>query len=204
MCLARTRRGAHYPVGMSSHEPDPDDADTGPLHVDDAQASPAAADRRFDAPLSVNPRPVRRNNRSVVLIAVATAAVVGLGVLAWTFWPSPDQSSGDGDAAPTSATESPQQAEARLMRLLPRGYAPGACESVVPARGALAQLSCGKNDDIGGPLAATYTLAKDRAAVKDLFDDIVSTSSVVDCPGNIQSPVLCPTGVSTTGLDVRR
>lgn len=156
--------------------------------MDDVQAPPVAADRRFDAPLSVNPRPVRRNNRSVALIAVATVAVVGLGVLAWTFWPSPEESSAGDDNAATSATETQQQAEARLMRLLPRGYAPGACESVVPARGALAQLSCGKNDDVGGPLTATYTLAKDRAAVKDLFDDIVSTSSVVDCPGNIQSP----------------
>ena len=173
---------------MSSDEPQPDDEDTGPLQISRPAAPVDSADRRFDAPLSVHPRPVRRNSRPVVLIAVATAAVVGLGVLAWSFWPSPKKPSEGGDAAPTSATESQQQAEARLMRLLPRGYAPGACESVVPARGALAQLSCGKNDDIGGPLAATYTLAKDSAAAKDLFDDIVSTSSVVDCPGNIQSP----------------
>lgn len=170
---------------MSSDAPQPDDEDTGPLQIS-RPASPGHG--RFDAPLSVNPRPVHRNNRPVVLIAVATVAVVGLGALAWFFWPSSEDSADGGDTSASSPTESQQQAEARLMRLLPRGYAPDACETVVPARGALAQLSCGTNDDTGGPLTATYTLAKDRAAVKVLFDDIVSTSSVVDCPGNIQSP----------------
>lgn len=170
---------------MSSDRPEPEDEDTGPLRF----GRPAApGDGRFDVPLSVNPRPVRRTNRPGALIAVATAAVVGLGALAWWFWPSSEESADGGGSSTTSPTESQQQAEARLMRMLPRGYPPGACEPVVPARGALAQLACGPNDDTGGPLTATYTLAKDKAGVKDLFDDIVSTSSVVDCPGNIQSP----------------
>lgn len=175
---------------MSSHEPEPDDADTGPLPVRDARPpGAAAADRRFDAPLSVNPRPVRRDNRPVVLVAAATVAVVALGVLAWSFWPSSqDADAPSGDAGATTQTESPEQAEARLRGMLPRGYAADSCEAVVPAKGALAQLSCAPNADTGGPLSATYTLAEDKDALKGLFDDVVSTSSVVDCPGNIQSP----------------
>ncbi|MEH3142174.1 MAG: hypothetical protein PGN37_18760 [Mycobacterium kyogaense] len=175
---------------MSPHEPDPDDEDTGPLPARSPRSSSEAlADRRFDAPLSVNPRPVRRDNRPILLIAVATVAVLALGVLAWLFWPSSsDGASSGGDSAPTSTTESPEQAQARLLGMLPPGYAPDSCETVVPAQGALAQVSCGQNADPGGPLSATYTLAADKAAAKDLFDNIVSTSSVVDCPGNIQSP----------------
>ncbi|PRC60561.1 hypothetical protein C6A85_17615, partial [Mycobacterium sp. ITM-2017-0098] len=47
---------------------------------------------------------------------------------------------------------------------------------------------CSKNDDPGGPLTATYTLAKDAGSLKELFDGLVGSSSVVNCPGNIQSP----------------
>src|SRR5690348_6944557 len=174
---------------MSPQEPQPDDEDTGPLPARESRPSSENPADRFHAPLSVNPRPVRRDNRPVVLIAVATVAVVALGVIAWLFWPSSqDSGASDTDAAPTSTTESPEQAQARLLQMLPPGYAPDSCETVVPAQGALAQVSCGANTDPGGPLTATYTLAADKAAAKDLFDNIISTSSVVDCPGNIQSP----------------
>ncbi|CAN3130984.1 hypothetical protein ACNUDN_23930 [Mycobacterium sp. smrl_JER01] len=174
---------------MSSHEPEPDDEDTGPLPV--GRSSVPSADpqgTRYDAPLSVNPRPVHRDRRPVVLIGVATAAVVGLGALAYAFWPSSDPS----DTTPASPTTTPaenrQEAETRLMELLPAGYAQDACEPVVPAKGALAQISCTRNDDPGGPLTATYTLVKDSTALKERFDGVVSGSAVVNCPGNIQSP----------------
>lgn len=178
---------------MSSHEPEPDDEDTGPLHAGRLRASrdvPAATagDRRYGAPVSVNPRPVHRNRRPVVLVAVATAGVIALGVLAWAFWPSSDDSGAPAESTSTTQTESQPAAEARLKGMLPRGYAPDACETVVPSKGALAQISCNKNDDTGGPLTATYTLAKDSDALKALFGDVLSASSVVDCPGNIQSP----------------
>ncbi len=173
---------------MSRHEPDAED--TGPLHAGrDRESSAGTQDRRFEAPLSVNPRPVRRNNRPVGLVAAAIAAVVALGVLAWLFWPSSQDSAGSaGDAATTTPTESREQAEGRLLGMVPRGYPADACETVVPAKGAAAQASCADNTDPGGPLSAIYTLADDKAALKDLFDNVVDTLSVVDCPGNIQSP----------------
>lgn len=175
---------------MSSRQPDPDDEDTGPLQVDRVRAASAgAAGPRFDAPMSVNPRPVHRDRRPVVLIAAATAAVVGLGVLAWTFWPSSeDGQESAGDVTTTTEAESAEQAQSRLLAMVPRGYSEGACEAVVPTKGALAQVSCGQNDDPGGPLTATYTLATDEQSLKELFDEHVSSSSVVNCPGNIQSP----------------
>ncbi|QZT62285.1 hypothetical protein [Mycolicibacterium austroafricanum] len=177
---------------MSSHEPEPDDADTGPLHVSRLRTPlgerPGDREPRYDAPLSVNPRPVHRDRRPVVLAAAAAAAVVGLGALAWVFWPS---SGGEGDTgAPTttSETESREEAETRLLGMVPPGYAADACEGVEPVNGALAQVSCDKNDDTGGPLAATYTLAKDSRALRELFDGVVNALAVVNCPGNIQSP----------------
>ncbi|MGE2834265.1 hypothetical protein [Mycobacterium sp. SMC-4] len=173
----------------SSEPPTADDEDTGPLHVDRLQRPADGPAPRFDAPLSVNPRPVQRNRRPVALVGAATVAVVTLGVLAWAMWPSseePGQSTTD--TASTTPTVSQSEAEDRLLRLVPRGYADGVCAPVVPPKGALAQVSCGANTDAGGPLAATYTLARDDDALQTLFDDIVDTSSVVNCPGNIQSP----------------
>lgn len=177
---------------MSSHEPGPDDDDTGPLHLESAREQTAdPRDRRFDQPLSVNPRPVHRDRRPVVLIAAATAAVVGLGAIAWLFWPSADGSGASGPDTTTTAepeSESLEEAEARLMTMLPRGYPAAACEGVVPPKGALAQVSCSPNTDPGGPLSATYTLAGNEESLRAMFDGVVGGLAVVNCPGNIQSP----------------
>lgn len=174
---------------MSSHEPEPED-DTGPLHVEEVRRQAAGSGySRFDAPPAITPRPVHKDRRPVVLIAAATVAVVGLGVLAWTFWPSSGESDTSGaESATVTKSESPQEAEAWLLDMLPPGYADGACEAVNPAKDALAQISCRQNTDPGGPLSATFTLARDDKALKKLFDDVINTSSVVNCPGNIQSP----------------
>lgn len=191
---------------MSSRQQHPDDEDTGPLHVGEVrQPQTSQWEPRYDAPMAVNPRPVHRDRKPVALSVAAGVGVVVLGILAWVFWPSSDTGD-DSDAAPasTAPSESQQEAEARLLGMLPAGYPEGSCEAVVPVKGALAQVSCDKNADPGGPLAATYTLARDDESLKKLFDEVIGATSVVNCPGNIQSPVLCPTGVSTTGLDVRR
>ena len=120
---------------------------------------------------------------------VAGLGIVGLGILAWVFWPSSDTGD-DSEAvtASTAETETQQDAEARLLGMLPLGYPEGSCEAVVPVKGALAQVSCDKNVDPGGPLAATYTLAGDDESLAALFDEVIGATSVVNCPGNIQSP----------------
>jgi len=175
---------------MNSRQQHPDDEDTGPLSVAGPRgyAGPTR-DQRYDAPMSVNPRPVHRDRRPAVLIGAAVAGVAVLGGLAWAFWPAPDEAQEVGqEITATSEAETAQQAQTRLLAMVPRGYPQGACEAVIPAKGALAQVSCGKNDDPGGPLAATFTLAKDDDALSELFDGVINTSSVVNCPGNIQSP----------------
>ena len=148
---------------MSSRQPHPEEEDTGPLHVGEVRPPQTSQwEPRYDAPLAVNPRPVHRDRRPVVLSIVAGLGIVGLGILAWVFWPSSDTGD-DSEAvtASTAETETQQDAEARLLGMLPLGYPEGSCEAVVPVKGALAQVSCDKNVDPGGPLAATYTLAGD-------------------------------------------
>jgi hypothetical protein len=48
-------------------------------------------------------------------------------------------------------------------RLVPAGYPADSCKPVAAPRGALAQVSCDKDSDAGGPLSAIYTLVKDKA-----------------------------------------
>jgi hypothetical protein len=178
-------------------EPEPDDADTGPLPV--ATPVPSADERwhagqgagawadKFDAPLIVNPRPVQRHERKpiVFLSAVSLVVVVVAGVLIfWLVRPSPDSDAGSPTATPT--TPSPEAD--RLLNMVPAGYPSESCKAAAVPKGALAQVSCASNSDAGGPESATYTLVGDTAALDAAFNGIVKASTTVTCPGNIQSP----------------
>ncbi len=176
-------------------EPDVDDADTGPLAV---PAPPPSADERwhagqgawadkFDAPLIVNPRPVRPHERKpiVFLSAVSLLIVVVVGgLIFWLVRPSADSDAGPPSPAPTT----PNPEADRLLHMVPAGYASDGCKSVATPKNALALASCGQNSDTGGPKSATYTLVADKAALDAAFNDIVRASTTVNCPGNIQSP----------------
>ncbi len=203
-------------------ETDPDDVDTGPLHlstpapsVDDTwdnggqtnslpegglpgdarlyTPGDGAWPRPFE-PLMVNPRPVRREFKPIVLLgAVALVLVVVVGGLA--FWqlrssPStPSSPSTDSKTSTTTVSASPDpEAQDRLLRLLPAGYPSDSCKPVAPPEGVLAELTCARNIDAGGPQSATYTLARDKAALDAAFDDSIRAATRVNCPGNIQSP----------------
>ena len=176
-------------------DPDPDDADTGPLAI---STPPRSADERwhagqgawadkFDAPLIVNPRPLRRHERKPIVFLSASAllivVVVG-GLIFWLVRPSPDSDAGPPSPAPTT----PNPEADRLLHMVPAGYPSDGCKSVAAPKGALAQVSCDQNSDAGGPQAATYTLVADKAALDAAFNDIVQASTTVNCPGNIQSP----------------
>ena len=174
------------PIPEGLHEPDPDDADTGPLAV---PTPPPWADK-FDEPLIVNPRPVRRVERKpiVFLSAVSLLVVVVVGLLIfWMVRPSPD--AGDTNRAPSSAPSTTPNPDAeRLLHLVPAGYSSDSCKPAAVPKGVLAQVSCDKNSDAGGPLSATYTLVKDKPALDAALSDVVRASTTVNCPGNIQSP----------------
>jgi hypothetical protein len=187
------------------YEPEADELDTGPLRVPasppsfDSDWDPAPAqgtwEGRFDAPLTVSPRPLHSPRRpnvrwgAVTLGAGVIVALVVVGLAFWLLRPSSDDPSPEAQP-PTSASPTPPNAEdaARLLRLLPQGYPEDSCEAVAPPKNALAQVNCDKNSDPGGPLSATYTLARDKAALDATFNDALAAANRVNCPGNIQSP----------------
>ena len=74
------------------------------------------------------------------------------------------------------------------MRLLPVSYPAGSCDPGGAPAGARAVMSCEANTDAGGPTSATYTLAEDAATLRSAVDEVMSRSTTVVCPGNIQSP----------------
>lgn len=141
-------------------------------------------------PPPVVPRPPTRRGPSIGVIAGVTAAVLAVGAAAayLLLGPSASDDSGAPAAAPeTSAAQATSEAaddpNDRLMRALPRGYPAGACKPVARLQGALATIACTVNKDPGGPMSATYSLLVDTA-----IEDLAATSTVVDCPGRIQSP----------------
>ncbi|HZN78587.1 MAG TPA: hypothetical protein VFC01_02705 [Mycobacterium sp.] len=178
------------------HEPDPDDADTGPLP---AQTPPLPAEERwhagqgawaekFDAPLIVNPRPVRHHERKPIVFLGVVSLLIVVVVGALIFWlvrPSSDTTSAP---PPSAAPSTPSPDTDRLLRLVPAGYPADACKPTGAPKDALAQINCDKNSDLGGPPTATYTLVANKAALDMAFNGIVRGSTRVNCPGNIQSP----------------
>ena len=82
----------------------------------------------------------------------------------------------------------PRPNQARLMRMLPSGYSPGSCEPATTPPRALAKIVCTHNGDPAGPTATTYTLVAEKASLRPLFDDLPRGSTIVTCPGTIQSP----------------
>ncbi|KUI26358.1 hypothetical protein AU196_13615 [Mycobacterium sp. IS-1742] len=144
------------------------------------------------APPPVVPRPQVApppQKKPVWLVAAAVLGVIVVGVVVWLLLPSGD----DGGTPAASTTSSPTRtadprAEADLRAALPRGYAADACGMQAPPTGALAKASCGANTDPGGPPSATYTIAADDTALDAAFNDVIEASSIVTCPGNIQSP----------------
>ncbi|MDO3638145.1 chromosomal replication initiator protein DnaA [Mycolicibacterium arseniciresistens] len=143
----------------------------------------------YNAPPPVVPRPTGHaiSLRVLLIGGGALVALVLVVVMAmWLLKPSP---AADTTAATTSEP-APVDTEAqdRLLRAVPRGYAPQACEPSDASGEAAARVSCAKNTDPGGPDTSTYTLYPDRAALDDAFESLVASSQVVVCPGRIQSP----------------
>ena len=189
----------HPTEGSSPDEPVPDDADTGPLQVskstqddDGWEPAPDTWAARFDAPLTVNPRQVQDNRKPIIffgIVAVVVIAVVS-GLIYWLVHPSSDTAQPSaGDQPPTTSASAEADADTQaLMRLLPAGYPAGSCQPSATPKNALAQVNCDANSDPGGPLTATYSLVKDKATLDAAFNDVVTASTRVNCPGNIQSP----------------
>jgi serine/threonine-protein kinase len=140
---------------------------------------------------------IRRTRSTGTLIAAALAAAVVVGGLINWLMASPSTPATPSRAAPTTVELSPTTAvptppaaesQARLLSLVPAGYPAGACNAVAPPLGALAQVFCGQNLDPDGPPSGSYTLFLDMTTLRESFNRIVQTPTVVECPGRIQSP----------------
>lgn len=146
----------------------------------------------FSAPPPVVPRSQvapPQQKKPGWLIAAAIVGVVIVGIVVWLLIPSGGDTGGEAASTTTTpANTADPEAEAELRALLPRGYTADACELQTPPTDALAEASCGANTDPGGPPSATYTIAADDTALDTAFNDVVEASTIVTCPGNIQSP----------------
>jgi hypothetical protein len=47
---------------------------------------------------------------------------------------------------------------------------------------------CTRTSDPAGPPAASYTLVAEKSSLPTVLDDLLRGSTIVTCPGNIQSP----------------
>jgi serine/threonine protein kinase len=182
---------------MKSKPPpeDPDVVDTAPVGIvppyayrpPPAQESIAS---RVTASFAVDPRAmqVKPKRSPVAPILLGVGAVLIVSLATWLFWPSGGSDSSSEATTSTSSAPPNSEAQTRLLGLVPPGYAADSCKPVETPKDARAKVSCTANSDAGGPPSATYTLARDNAALQGAFGEIVSNSTMVTCPGNIQSP----------------
>ena len=95
----------------------------------------------------------------------------------------------------TPTTSSADDAQGKLMRLLPSGYPSGACTPTTPKPNsiwvnALAMLDCGQNTNQGGPARSVYGLFADADTLNKAFTDDIGAngSQLMNCPGEGPSP----------------
>jgi serine/threonine-protein kinase len=120
------------------------------------------------------------------IAVAATAAVAVIALVGWMTRSSDDQPDSPGSSVDQSAGRS--AAVEQLTKVMPTGYPAGRCEVVAAQSGAVTEMDCGRNSEVGGPVAATYTLYEDRGALRAAFQALVEKSRAVTCPGRIQSP----------------
>jgi hypothetical protein len=169
--------------------------DRDPPRAERQPADDATWADRFDAPLMINPRTVpARSPRDPRILLAVIAAVIAVALIGGVIYglTRPSEASDDpaaAEPAPTTSTAtSSADDQARLMRLLPRGYPPGVCQSVDAVKDALAQVKCEQNADPDGPVSGTFTLVSDKSALDAALTDAIKAAQQVNCPGNIQSP----------------
>ncbi|MEO6794447.1 MAG: serine/threonine-protein kinase [Mycobacterium sp.] len=151
-------------------------------------------DARFSSPRRQPGYRDPDKRRQWMRFAAALAVVVAL--ITWLtnrsdsdeFAADTDTSGSAAGASQTAAAMSVAEAQARLLKLLPTGYPQDTCRSTTPMGGAVAEVTCGRNVAVDGPPLATYSLFPDVGALHLSFDNTVQTTTVVNCPGRIQSP----------------
>lgn len=134
-------------------------------------------------------KPERSKRPLMIGGAVLAALVVVGGVVAIFMGRGADDVPADATAAPqTPVSSRNSDAESQLLAMLPTGYAASACKAVEPTNEAVAQVKCGSSGDPDGPTEASYSLVRDRSALAAGLSRLTKRSTVVVCPGKIQSP----------------
>jgi serine/threonine-protein kinase len=126
-------------------------------------------------------RTVASKRRKLIIGSGVAAALIAIAAL-WMVGRTPSSP----PTTPPSTTAAVPEALSRLMRLLPAGYPTGSCVPEPPP--GTPTVTCGQNSDSGGPAAATYTLAGTPDELRAALAQLIQETSVVICPGNIQSP----------------
>lgn len=129
-------------------------------------------------------RPARpRPKRWMILVGAAAALLVTVA-LAWLSFPSHDDHAATISHPPTTTSAPPPP-----KMVLPSGYPPDACTrrgSTDP--GIEVVMICGPNQDPGGPISGTYSLARDAQSLQGALAHVIGAATTVVCPGNIASP----------------
>ncbi|MCA2238129.1 hypothetical protein JF737_15880 [Mycobacterium avium] len=128
--------------------------------------------------------PRRRPRAPVAAIGAGVAAllVVVAAVAWWILTPGDTETSTVPETTSPSATPNPDD---QLLKRLNAIFPSGACRSTPSAD--TVEATCTTTDP-NWPPSATYTLARDRAAMAQEFDAITRSLDVQICPGRIQSP----------------
>lgn len=193
------------PPAEPAQPAEPPEAETAPLpepavaaaHPAAQPAVPRISTTDDDWFSSSRPVPMYRDpGKRKQLLRLAAALAVVIGLITWMthrsdsddFAADADVSGPAADADDSATSVSAPEAQARLLKLLPSGYPQDTCTSTTPLGGAIAEVTCGRNVDVDGPPSATYSLFPDAGALRLSFDNTVQATTVVTCPGRIQSP----------------
>ncbi|MGB8390623.1 protein kinase domain-containing protein, partial [Mycobacterium sp.] len=152
-----------------------------PVPATEQDGPPSSPRQQPNGAVPDEPRPSRQRKRRPIVAAVAVLIVAAVSVVGiWLMMrPSGDRGKASvGNAAPP-ASPAPSDAQARLLSLLPPGYVPGACTPATPEPGsiwvnAVAMVSCGQNNQPGGPTHATYGLFPTPDNLKKAFNDDIA------------------------------
>jgi serine/threonine kinase PknH len=151
-----------------------------------------------------NPWPIVAAAAAVVVVLV----VAGIGI--WFATKRDDNDvAGDGTTTPVSSTTSKPNTttksspatttpagtpQSKLMAMLPKGYAAGACSPTTPKSGSvwvntIAMVDCQQNTNEGGPSRAIYGLFPSIDTLKSAFTDDIAAVQLTNCPGEGASPL---------------
>lgn len=134
-------------------------------------------------------RSLRSRPRRWMILGGAAAVVLAAIVLAWLTFPSHDDNAATAVNPPPAPPPSTSASPPPRKIVLPGGYPPGTC-TPEDARdpGTEVVMICGPNQDPGGPIAATYSLARDAQSLQGALAHVIAAATTVICPGNIASP----------------